>query len=202
MSYERDRLSDYVDVAARIAEFRERYPEGSLQPADPSQPYRIEQIGDKTYIVVVAAAYRTPDDPRPGIGMAYEQWPGRTPYTRDSELQNAETSAWGRAIVAALAADTRKGIASADEVRNRQAERDHAPVQQDRQQLMDGARRAISEAAESGRLDAIARQIGRYEQDGRLSAQDAAELRRLVEARRRELSGESWAEPATPGGGS
>jgi hypothetical protein len=29
----------------------------------------------------------------------------------------AETSAWGRAIVAALAADTKKGIASADEVR-------------------------------------------------------------------------------------
>lgn len=33
---------------------------------------------------------------------------------------NAETSAWGRAIVACLAADTQK-IASADEVRNRQS---------------------------------------------------------------------------------
>jgi len=34
---------------------------------------------------------------------------------------NAETSAWGRAIVACLAADTQK-IASANEVRNRQQE--------------------------------------------------------------------------------
>jgi len=119
-----DRLGDYVDVPTRIAEFREKHPGGSLQPFDPTHPYRIETIGDRTYIVVVAAAYRSPDDLRPGIGMAYEQWPGRTPYTRDSELQNAETSAWGRAIVATLAADTKRGIASAEEVRNRQAERE------------------------------------------------------------------------------
>ena len=115
---------DYIDVAARIVEFRTKHPDGSLQPADLSSPYKVETIGDQTFVVVVAAAYRTADDPKPGIGMAYEVFPGRTPYTRGSELQNAETSAWGRAIVAALAADTKKGIASAEEVRNRQAERD------------------------------------------------------------------------------
>jgi hypothetical protein len=122
MSFE---LGDYNDVPSRIAEFRTKYPDGSLQPADPTQPYKVEKIAEKTFIVYTAAAYRTPDDHRPGIGMAWEQFPGRTPYTRDSELQNAETSAWGRAIVAALAADTRKGIASAEEVRNRRAEREH-----------------------------------------------------------------------------
>jgi hypothetical protein len=120
--YDKDRLSDYVDVPARIAEFRAKHPDGSLQPANPAEPYKIEKIGDRVYIVVVVAAYRTPDDARPGIGMAYEQWPGKTPYTRDSELQNAETSAWGRAIVAVLAADTKRSVASAEEVRNRQAD--------------------------------------------------------------------------------
>ena len=50
-----------------------------------------------------------------------------TPYTKNSELQNAETSAWGRAIVAVLAADTRKGVASRSEVEARQAERVVAP---------------------------------------------------------------------------
>jgi hypothetical protein len=115
---------DYVDVAARLAEFRGKHPEGSLQPADISSPYQIVTVKDDCYVVVVAAAYRSPDDPRPGIGMAYEPYPGKTPYTRGSELQNAETSAWGRAIVASLAADTKKGVASADEVRNRQADRD------------------------------------------------------------------------------
>jgi hypothetical protein len=116
--------SDYIDVAARIVEFRTKYPDGSLQPFDPSQPYKIETFGDAVFIVYTAAAYRTPEDVRPGIGIAWEPFPGRTPYTRNSELQNAETSAWGRAIVAALAADTKKGIASAEEVRNRQAEGD------------------------------------------------------------------------------
>jgi hypothetical protein len=115
-------LSSYIDVAARIVEFRSIHPGGSLQPADLSQPYRVESIGDQTYIVVVAAAYRSAYDARPGIGMAYEVFPGRTQFTRGSELQNAETSAWGRAIVAALAADTKRGIASAEEVRNRRAE--------------------------------------------------------------------------------
>jgi hypothetical protein len=116
--------TDYVDVATRLAEFREKHPEGSLQPADLSRPYGHLTIGADDFVVVVAAAYRSPDDPRPGVGMAYEPYPGRTNFTRGSELQNAETSAWGRAIVAALAADTKRGVASADEVRNRQADRD------------------------------------------------------------------------------
>ena len=113
---------DYVDVAARIAEFRAKYPQGTLQPADLERPYTVQVIDGKTFIVVVAAAYRDADDERPGVGMAYEQFPGATPYTKNSELQNAETSAWGRAIVAVGAADTKKGIASSEEVRNRQGE--------------------------------------------------------------------------------
>lgn len=110
----------YNEVADRVKEFRAKHPEGSLQPANLDKPYEVLTIGDKTFIVYAAAAYRTPDDPRPGIGLAYEPFPGPTNFTRDSELQNAETSAWGRAIVAVLAADAKK-IASADEVRNRQA---------------------------------------------------------------------------------
>src|SRR5690606_7776514 len=101
--------------------------EGSLQPVDPVNPYRVETIGDRTFIVYTAAAYRHPDDRRPGIGVAWEPFPGLTPYTRNSELMNAETSAWGRAIIAVLAADAKRGIASLEEVRNRQAEREQQP---------------------------------------------------------------------------
>ena len=107
----------YIDVATRIVEFRQKYPEGSLRPQNPENPITVITIGDKTYLQYVACAYRNPTDTAPGIGVAWELFPGRTPFTRDSEAMVAETSAWGRAIVAALAGDTKKGIASAEEVR-------------------------------------------------------------------------------------
>jgi hypothetical protein len=112
--------ADYVDVAERIRMFRDLYPEGSLRPASLERPFWIEDVPNVgPRLVYVAAAYRHPEDPAPGIGSAWEPLPGKTPYTRDSELMVAETSAWGRAIVAALAADTKRGVASADEVRAR-----------------------------------------------------------------------------------
>lgn len=116
-------MSDYVDVAERIREFREKYPEGTLQAEIIPLPDSITG-----FIAVKAYAYRAPDDPRPGVGLAYEPVPGKTPYTKDSELQNAETSAWGRAIIAVGVADTKRGVASANEVRNRRADQD-APSQ-------------------------------------------------------------------------
>ena len=120
-------LDDYVTVAERIEQFREKYPEGSLQcewemlmvPTAVKQPDGSWSTMDRPIIVAKAFAYRTADDPRPGVGHAQEPIPGKTPYTKDSEIQNAETSAWGRAIVAVLAADTRKGVASRDEVQAR-----------------------------------------------------------------------------------
>jgi hypothetical protein len=111
---------DYIDVAERIATFRSLHPDGSLQQV--SLDFR--EVGNRQWVIYTAAAYRTPDDPRPGIGTAWEPVPGATNFTRDSEVQNAETAAWGRAIVAALAGDTKRSIASAEEVRNRQ---DRAP---------------------------------------------------------------------------
>jgi hypothetical protein len=112
-------MGGYNTVAERMREFFDKHPEATLKPAS---PWRIERIGDQTFIVFEAAAYRTPDDPNPGIGTAWEAFPGRTSYTRDSELMNAETSAWGRAILAVGAADVRKGVATAEDVRNRQAD--------------------------------------------------------------------------------
>lgn len=116
----------YIDVASRIAEFRAKHPDGTLRLADTSQPFQIVKIEDKTFVVVVAAAYRNQDDQAPGIGTAWEPVPGLTNFTRNSELQNAETSAWGRAIIAVGAADSKQGVASSEDVRNRQAEQDAA----------------------------------------------------------------------------
>jgi hypothetical protein len=109
---------DYIDVATRIIEFREKFPTGSLQQLD----LKFIDFAGKSWVVYTAAAYRTPDDERPGVGTAWEPVPGPTRFTKDSEVQNAETAAWGRAMVAALAVDTKQGVASMQEVRNRQVE--------------------------------------------------------------------------------
>ena len=110
---------DYIPVNERIAAFIAKYPEGSLRPLWPDDPYRVLGEGETKWLVYGACAFRTPDDPAPGVGLAWEPVPGRTPYTRGSELMVAETSAWGRAL-AAIGIATNKSIASAEEVRSAQ----------------------------------------------------------------------------------
>ena len=107
---------DYIEVKDRIQIFKEEFPEGCLQGTWEF----VEAQGD-TLIVYTARAYRHHDDHRPGIGTASEPFPGKTPFTRGSELANAETSAWGRALVA-LGIAAHKGIASAQDVRKSRAE--------------------------------------------------------------------------------
>jgi hypothetical protein len=111
--------SDYNDVPARLRDLKDKYPDATLQQAS----LQFIDFAGKSWVVYTAACYRTPDDPTPAHGTAWEPVPGKTPYTKDSELQNAETSAWGRAVIAALAGEAKK-IASAEEVRNRQADRE------------------------------------------------------------------------------
>jgi hypothetical protein len=102
--------ADYIPVAERIAAFYAKHPEGSLQS-------ELVELSEGR-VVMRAFAYRTPADERPGIGFSSLEIPGRTPYTRGSEIENCETSAWGRAI-AALGFEVKKGIATAEEVRNK-----------------------------------------------------------------------------------
>ena len=111
-------LEDYVDVAHRISAFFEKYPQGCLRAGT---PWEVREIGDQTFVVFTALAYRTPDDEMPAEGTAWEPFPGPTQFTRNSELMNAETAAWGRAL-AALGFETRKGIATRQDVERRQAE--------------------------------------------------------------------------------
>jgi hypothetical protein len=107
-------INDYVDVAERIAQLKEAYPEASLQPYNPNKPYDIVQVEGKTYVVYTAACYRDPHDVRPGVAVAWEQIPGKG-MTAGSELMICETSAWGRAIVAAMKSATKR-VASKQEV--------------------------------------------------------------------------------------
>lgn len=142
-------LSGYNTVPERIVEFREKYADGCLRPADPSQPWVLVEAGGTTFIAYTAAAYRSPTDTTPGIGCAWEPVPGPTKFTRNSELQNAETAAWGRAIIAVGAADAKKGIASREDVQSRAAEDEYyrSPEYAD-QQRVPGLRSAVAASLE------------------------------------------------------
>jgi hypothetical protein len=105
-----DRLRDYVTVNERIDAFYAKHPNGSLQS---EMIYK-----DDALVVFKAYAYRDADDPRPGIGHSSLAIPGTTPYTRGSEVENAETSSWGRAL-AALGFEVKRGVATRDEIDNK-----------------------------------------------------------------------------------
>lgn len=107
-------MDDYVPVNERIEVFKAKHPEGSLQS-------EIVELTESR-VTVKAYAYRSPDDPRPGTGLSSLEIPGKTSFTKGSEIENAETSAWGRAI-AALGFEVKRGLASREEVRNKQPER-------------------------------------------------------------------------------
>jgi hypothetical protein len=116
-------LSEYVTVDERIQLFYKHHKDGRLQTRE-VKFCEWPQPG----ILAVAEAYRTPDDPHPGVGTAWEPVPGKTNFTKDSEVQNAETAAWGRAIVA-LGIGAKPGqLASREEVQARQPDVEESPV--------------------------------------------------------------------------
>jgi hypothetical protein len=115
-------LGDYIEVKDRIAMFYDAHPDGRLV-TDRAELWLDDEV---PRVVVKALAYRTPDDPHPGVGWSWMLLPGSTPYTKGSELENTETSAWGRAI-GSLGIGIGGGIASAQEVRNKAGEAERQP---------------------------------------------------------------------------
>lgn len=113
-------LSNYVDVATRIKLLIEQYPNASIICTVP----KIVEIAGHNFIEVTAhvKCMKTTDFmvlEREAVASAWEPFPGKTPYTRDSEMMNAETSAIGRAI-GALGIGLTGSMATSNEVANRQ----------------------------------------------------------------------------------
>jgi hypothetical protein len=143
---------DYIEVSERIRMFKEAYPDGSLQ-----SDWGFTERDGEQWLTVRAYAYRTADDARPGIGHAWEPIPGRTPYTKGSELMVGETSAWGRAL-AALGIAVHKGIASAQEIRSAQARTpDLAQIKAD---SMPSYKTPSGAVKQEGNVIATAKQVG------------------------------------------
>lgn len=104
-------LDGYVTVNERLKLALAKYPDLRVEEL----PFQIVEIGDQTNLHCTVKVYTTPDDTRPVLGSVLEPVPGRTPYTRHSELMVGMTSALGRAL-GYLGFGIDKGIASNDEV--------------------------------------------------------------------------------------
>lgn len=103
-------MTNYVDVKTRVKLFYKSWPDGRI-----TFEFMGQLPGNPQMMWGIARAYRTPDDPTPCTGVAAELIEGKTSFTRGSELQNLETSAWGRCLAAAgVGIDT--SMASMDEV--------------------------------------------------------------------------------------
>jgi hypothetical protein len=109
------KLDGYVTVNERLRQAMELWPDMCVTETQP----RVVEVGQATFIEVAVTVHRAPDDPIPTTAHAWEPIPGKTPYTRDSEMMNASTSALGRAL-GMMGIGTTSSLSSADEVIARQ----------------------------------------------------------------------------------
>ncbi len=88
-------MTTYIGVSERIAAFKKDHPEGSIQVT-------VENFDHEMgYVVLMAAAYRNPEDPRPGIGIAYEARDHKpTEIMKEGFVEAAGTHAIGKALEA------------------------------------------------------------------------------------------------------
>ena len=109
-------LGDYVDVPTRLAMALTKFPELRIQE---SRPHIIE-VEQQKYVEISCTVWRDANDTNPMVAYCWEQIPGKTPYTRGSEMMNASTSCLGRAL-GFLGMGIGKSIASRDEVQTAQS---------------------------------------------------------------------------------
>ena len=109
------KLDNYVDVPTRLRMALDKFPELRIVESG----YRVEDFGAGTVLICTVTVYRSPDDTLPVIASAQESLPGKTPYTKDSELMVGMTSAVGRAL-GYMGFGIDKSIASSNEIKARE----------------------------------------------------------------------------------
>lgn len=184
-------LGDYVDVRHRLELALLQYPDLRVVETTPE----LIHIGERVYIQCGVYVYRDFADVQPMRAFCWEVWPGRTPYTKDSEQPNGATSALGRAL-GYMGFGIKAGLASANEVRTAQGNShpstqpadDQKPPRRVSEMAPVEQRRAVGGAlqgmATQKQLDLIAtmrkeRGLDPYESNGKTYADASEEITRL-----------------------
>jgi len=124
-------LGDYVDVPTRLAQALKQFPDLRIQETKPI----IVTVDNQQYVEISCTVWRSADDMLPTVAYCWEPIPGKSPFTRGSEMMNASTSCLGRAL-GFLGMGIGKSIASRNEVQARQpaSVADITPIRDDLEQ--------------------------------------------------------------------
>ena len=109
-------IDNYVDVPTRLAEAMKRWPNLRIQETNAEV---VTMPDGSTFYRCTVTVWRDETDPLPSIATAAEPYPGKTPYTKNSEFMVGMTSALGRAL-GYMGFGINKSIASRNEIEARQ----------------------------------------------------------------------------------
>lgn len=155
-------LDGYVDVATRRRMAVEVWPELRIIEGQP----QLITVGDSMFVQVTVTVHRSPDDPMPTSATCWERVPGRTPYTRDSEMMNCATSALGRAL-GYMGVGVINSLATRDEVSLRiEVDSPVAPVAAAKEVTNKVTRQAT--APQLGQINALLSDLGVQDRVARL----------------------------------
>ena len=146
-------IDNYVDVPTRLTEALKKYPNLRIQETDAQV---VTMPDGSCFYRCTVTVYRDVDDALPAIATAAEPYPGKTPYTKNSEFMVGMTSALGRAL-GYMGFGVNKSIASKNEVLARQ-EDDGDMVRPERTRAVAGSKAVANDQAPSGNF-ASAKQI-------------------------------------------
>jgi hypothetical protein len=109
-------IDNYVDVPTRLKDALNKYPNLRIQETAAEV---VTMPDGSTFYRCTVTVWRDETDPIPAIATAAEPYPGKTPYTKNSEFMVGMTSALGRAL-GYMGFGISKSIASRNEIEARQ----------------------------------------------------------------------------------
>jgi hypothetical protein len=109
-------IDNYVDVPTRLKEALLKHPNLRIQETAAEV---VTMPDGSTFYRCTVTVWRDETDPIPAVATAAEPYPGKTPYTKNSEFMVGMTSALGRAL-GYMGFGISKSIASRNEIEARQ----------------------------------------------------------------------------------
>jgi hypothetical protein len=150
-------IDNYVDVPTRLAEALKRFPDLRIQETNAEV---VTMPDGSTFYRCTVTVWRDANDPLPAIATAAEPYPGKTPYTKNSEFMVGMTSALGRAL-GYMGMGVAKAIASQNEVLARLDQ----PVEVIRKERPANTVETIASAKQLAYVKALARGMELNEQE-------------------------------------